>query len=51
MINQDNSEVIAALKKAEKMRIDFVANVSHELQKSILIFFRSFLKTPIDYSL
>lgn len=32
MINNDNAEVIAALKKAEKMRIDFVANVSHELR-------------------
>ncbi len=28
----DNIDVIAALKKAEKMRIDFVANVSHELR-------------------
>ncbi len=28
----DNLEVIVALKKAEKMRIDFVANVSHELR-------------------
>jgi two-component system phosphate regulon sensor histidine kinase PhoR len=28
----DNVEVIAALKKAEKMRIEFVANVSHELR-------------------
>lgn len=30
--NPDNIEVIIALKKAEKMRIDFVANVSHELR-------------------
>ncbi len=28
----DNADVIAALKKAEKMRIEFVANVSHELR-------------------
>ena len=28
----DNEAVIAALKRAEKMRIDFVANVSHELR-------------------
>jgi two-component system phosphate regulon sensor histidine kinase PhoR len=28
----DNIDVIAALKRAEKMRIDFVANVSHELR-------------------
>jgi two-component system phosphate regulon sensor histidine kinase PhoR len=28
----DNIDVIAALKKAEKMRIEFVANVSHELR-------------------
>lgn len=28
----DESEVILALKRAEKMRIDFVANVSHELR-------------------
>jgi two-component system phosphate regulon sensor histidine kinase PhoR len=32
MPGNDNAEVIAALKKAEKMRIDFVANVSHELR-------------------
>lgn len=30
--NTDNIDVIAALKKAEKMRIEFVANVSHELR-------------------
>jgi two-component system phosphate regulon sensor histidine kinase PhoR len=30
--NADNEAVIAALKRAEKMRIDFVANVSHELR-------------------
>ena len=29
---KDNTEVIAALKRAEKMRIEFVANVSHELR-------------------
>jgi two-component system phosphate regulon sensor histidine kinase PhoR len=28
----DNQDVIIALKKAEKMRIEFVANVSHELR-------------------
>lgn len=28
----DNKDVIIALKKAEKMRIEFVANVSHELR-------------------
>jgi len=28
----DNQDVIVALKKAEKMRIEFVANVSHELR-------------------
>jgi two-component system phosphate regulon sensor histidine kinase PhoR len=28
----DHADVIAALKRAEKMRIDFVANVSHELR-------------------
>ena len=28
----DNVNVIIALKKAEKMRIEFVANVSHELR-------------------
>jgi len=28
----NNADVIAALKKAEKMRIEFVANVSHELR-------------------
>jgi two-component system phosphate regulon sensor histidine kinase PhoR len=28
----DNQDIIIALKKAEKMRIDFVANVSHELR-------------------
>ena len=31
-MNSDNLEVIIALKKAEKMRIEFVANVSHELR-------------------
>ncbi|MBS1959787.1 MAG: hypothetical protein JST80_09970 [Bdellovibrionales bacterium] len=29
---QESMDVIVALKKAEKMRIDFVANVSHELR-------------------
>ena len=31
-VGKDNTEVIAALKRAEKMRIEFVANVSHELR-------------------
>ena len=31
-MNMDNLNVIIALKKAEKMRIEFVANVSHELR-------------------
>jgi two-component system phosphate regulon sensor histidine kinase PhoR len=32
MSRPDHADVIAALKRAEKMRIDFVANVSHELR-------------------